>query len=424
MSDPATSTLSKMIAAGATRAASDTIKPTKAARLSMARAADSVLGLSCTVLGVREERLGLAEMLDRIAPEDALILLDGPDDRSGLISLDSGFLSAVVEMQTVGFLLPGEGDNRKPTATDIAMTEPVINEMLNAFADQLAEADGNDWAEGFHTALMLSSVKAAALVLGDLPYRVLHMRLDLEDGTRQAKVSLILPTRAAQAGEIDETIDQAAWRAALHENLSQARVRLRTVLHTASLPLPQFTGLQVGDTLQLPLGAVGDVRLETADGTLVATAKLGQANGHRALRVNSRANGAEQFNADAPAGDAFADAGMGNTLPAMDVPGIPDPLAQDPAETAVDPLADLSMGAESDGLADLGTGEGGMMDLGDLSGGLDDLPGGLDDLPSLSSEDDADAAFAALQNDISEEGETDEDALDLDFAPLPNLASG
>src|SRR5690242_11475027 len=97
------------------------LTPARALRLATTRAAERSIGLALAVLGVAEEEGPLDELLSRL--DDGLLILalateDGP---MGLAALDAEARAAVIEMQTLGRLVPSSPEPRAVTAADAAL---------------------------------------------------------------------------------------------------------------------------------------------------------------------------------------------------------------------------------------------------------------------------------------------------------------
>jgi flagellar motor switch protein FliM len=75
-----------------------------------------------------------------------------------------------------------------------------------------------------------------------------------------------------------------------------ARVDLEAVLHRVTMPLHQAMQLKIGSELTIPYHALETLQIEAIGRRLVTSARLGQANGMRAVRVQCR----DETDGDAP----------------------------------------------------------------------------------------------------------------------------
>jgi flagellar motor switch protein FliM len=73
----------------------------------------------------------------------------------------------------------------------------------------------------------------------------------------------------------------------LQQRVLDAPVRLDAILCRLSLPLCDVGRLAVGDVLALPKDVLRDIAIESVGRQPVATARLGQVDGMRALRLTS-----------------------------------------------------------------------------------------------------------------------------------------
>ncbi|NDV00919.1 FliM/FliN family flagellar motor switch protein [Pseudoroseicyclus tamaricis] len=271
-------------------------------RLSMARAAETAMGLSLAVLGVGEELLELEPALDTLGEDWLLIGLCGPDGMiSGLAGLDAESRAAVVEMQTLGALRARPAEPRPITATDAALAMPLIDGLIADLVETAGETPLNGWADGASCLRRLSGAQAARLVLPEGLYRLARLTLDFGGEGRQGALFLMLPAEGREAaGQHDSGPE---WNATLRSAVLSAPAVLTAVLHRMRLTYADVAAFEVGQVLPLPGVTVGSVRLEGADGRLHARARLGQASGLRAVRVEEPAPAELQ---DAPMAGARA----------------------------------------------------------------------------------------------------------------------
>ena len=77
----------------------------------------------------------------------------------------------------------------------------------------------------------------------------------------------------------------AHFAQALSDQVMQTEARLGAILHRVTLPLGAVMALLPGEILPLPAAALGHVVVEGVDGRPLATGKLGQNRGMRAVRL-------------------------------------------------------------------------------------------------------------------------------------------
>ncbi|WP_373353282.1 FliM/FliN family flagellar motor switch protein [Pseudoroseicyclus sp. CXY001] len=324
----------------------------------MTRAAESAIGLSLVVLGVGEERLELEPALEGLGEDWLLIGLCGPDGMiNGLAGLDAEARGAVVEMQTLGELRSRPAESRPITGTDAALSLPLIDALI---ADVCQTAEGttlDGWANGARALRRLSGVKAARLVLPEGSYRMARLTLDLGLAERQGALFLMLP--ATGAGQAEDAGPETDWSGALRSAVLSAPAVLTAVLHRFRLPYAAIESFKVGQVLPLPGVTVGSLRLEGPDGKLQARARLGQASGLRAVRIEDPGPpslqdvpiGGRSGVGGMPLGGGMAGGGMPGGFGALPPAGPPGTAPGIPPDTAPDTGTGFGMPMPAAGLA-------------------------------------------------------------------------
>lgn len=257
-------------------------------RLALARAAQDEMVLPLEVSELTEVRRSLSELLE-LPPERGLIaMLEGPGMALGIIVLAQPVLATMIEMQTMGRLSPTENAPRKPTRTDAAMVAGFIDRVLRGLEGGLEEEPEISWAGGFNYASFLADPRPLGLLLEDVPYRVFQIQVTLAGGARRGEVLLALPAEGRARQKVAPVPDLAAARAFQADLAAQVQAvqsELGAVLHRVTVPLSAVMGLQVGDSVPLPMAALERVVLEGLDGRRLAEGRLGQNNGMRAVRL-------------------------------------------------------------------------------------------------------------------------------------------
>lgn len=337
------------------------MSPAKALRLALSKAADELFDLPLAVTGVQQSRVGLDSMLKELSDETLLILLDGPDQSLGVMTLDIQLLGGLIEMQTTSRVIPAAAEARPPTRTDAAMVAPLVDAFLERFEDNLAEEPDGYWVTGFRFGVRVEDLRMLGLALEAPDYNFFKLNVDLFGGAKMGEISLLLPVRAAPRKGADSAQDGASIGVNLTKTLMNVPTDINAVLRRLTMPLSAISQLKVGDVLTLPSEALGAVVLEASPKKPLAEVSLGQLNGFRAVRLNGAILGAGKTAApEMGAGFDVEDTeSTATSLP--DLGGLPEL----PALPDLPDLPDLD-------LPDIG---------GDLAG-LPDLPS-LPDLPDL-----------------------------------------
>jgi flagellar motor switch protein FliM len=264
------------------------VSPSKALRLAIIRAADVQVGLIVAVLGITEEVLPLEDLLRLIEDEHLLLALNGDQGLCGLAGIDLQTRAAVIEMQTTGTLRGTPAEPRAVTATDAAMLAPLVAGFLAEAVLSTVGTPLADWTAHYAVGGRVINTRAAGMTMIDTSYRLVRLTLDLGAGERQGMIQIALPLSPEM--KVEQAPDAAAaWSADIARAVGNAPADLHAVLHRMRLSLRQVDGFHVGQLIAMPGITVGSVKLETADGRVVARARLGQITGLRAVRIQAPA---------------------------------------------------------------------------------------------------------------------------------------
>lgn len=272
--------------AGAGRVPTDGagMTPAKAFRLAVSKAAEVELGLAVRVKSIKEELLNQAQLLEVLDGESLLLMLEGPENGKGIAVFDMQVVSAVIEVQTLGFVVASKANARPPTRTDSAMCEAMLDRVLQEFEGHLTDGSSAFWATGFRFDRQMENLRLLGLALEDVPYRMFHLQLDMADGAKLGDVQIIMPAEGISRKKANDAAD-GGWAQAMEHTVGDSHVEISGVLHRVQKSLTEVQVMKVGDLIALPKSAIGNVVLEGADGCDVGVARLGQQNGYRALRI-------------------------------------------------------------------------------------------------------------------------------------------
>lgn len=324
------------------------------------------------VIGLREETLSLDDMLGALDPTLMLLAMLDLEHMVGLAALDLNLRAALIEVQTVGKVLPDQPDERVPTLTDASMAEPLLGAILHHMAETTLRTPLEGWGQGISIAGQVPSIRSAGLILPDRAYRVIRMSLDLNAGDRQGELVFALPDSRVAEPLPETKKPDGDWAERFRATVNASAVRLDAQLHRFKLPLYVVDQLKVGQVLPLEGCKVTSLKLMAKDGRAVATARLGQSGGMRAIRVEAAATpmmeafphlggdatvglpglddhagfGVDDMGAmkldDTASFDGMAEseADMDGVMPAMEMAGLSDETAA--LETAEAEMSDLS----------------------------------------------------------------------------------
>ncbi|MGK7652551.1 FliM/FliN family flagellar motor switch protein [Roseovarius sp. B08] len=358
------------------------MSPSKALRLALAKAAAAQFELPLVVRMVEHESVTLTG-IEALAGEDGLlILLDGLDGPPGAIKLDLQFVMALIEVQLMGEVRQGDAKPRPFTPTDGAIVQPLMDAVLDSYAEQVNACDRMPDAARFRFGDRVENGRALALALWAPDYDLYRLSVDFGPGAKTGMMELILP-EPPPAPEV-EASDGNTLARKLEENAMNAPVMLDAVLAPIRLPLRDICRWVPGTVLKLSPETVTEARVIGAKGHKVAPARLGQLNGFRAVRMFLKSE----------AEDAVADGARGHASEARGAAG---------------PEVAGAGGRGGDGLPDLPQASPDLpaLDVIDDVGDLPDLspPEGVGEMPGLP---DLDMAGAGLPDLLSSDGDGDE----------------
>ena len=257
----------------------------RALRIGLARAARDVFDLSLAVIGATQSRCAQAILARTLGEGRMLLLLDGPDALTGAVAVDRDSLSAIIQQQTTGKLTTGEVAERAFTSTDAALVAPLIDAALQraaAIADILPD---KRCLTGYRFGARAEDMRSLLLAIESERFRIFDLTLEFGGGVRQGRWCLALPEPempAAPDGDIPSgpRLDRVA---------GAARAELSAVIGHLRLPLADLARMRPGDLLPLHTRHLDRADLIAINGERIASARLGQIGGMRALRLNETA---------------------------------------------------------------------------------------------------------------------------------------
>lgn len=284
--DAAISALRRKAGAGRPPPEPSALSPGSLLRKAVSRAAEDMHELVASVAGFGENRLGLTALLETLPDPALLMSMTDANGRRGLAVADVQVISALVEHLTTGRIVPGEAAPRRPTRTDAVMVSDFLDRFLGLFDEMLQTLPDVPPVRSFRYSALLAEPRMVQMALEDVDYRLYRLRIDLGRGARSGEMLLAFPFAAARATGPGPA-DAAGWQRDLDAAVMQSEVPVRAVLHRVLMPLDDITRWRPGDMLDIPVAALTAVELEGIDRRVVATAKLGQVTGHRALRIQT-----------------------------------------------------------------------------------------------------------------------------------------
>ncbi|MGL4321828.1 MAG: FliM/FliN family flagellar motor switch protein [Paracoccaceae bacterium] len=257
--------------------------------IALRRAAQDMISLRVEVTQSSLRLMSLTEFLEMPGARSLIGILDGPSEAMGVIILSPEVLSGLIEVQTIGTVSEQPPMARKPTRTDAAMVAGFLDSALSELDMALAGQAEAIWAAGFRYASFLDDARALALMLEDTSWQVAEVEVSLAGGAKVGRVILALPSIGRGSKGTAEIAAQASkaaqFNADLREQIGHATASLEAILVRMQVDLAELLALGAEDVLPLFGASLDTVQIETLDGRRVATARLGQAQGMRALRI-------------------------------------------------------------------------------------------------------------------------------------------
>ena len=259
------------------------VSPTRLMRRAMARAADKSVGLSASVLGISQDDVS-GEALIEEAPEGWIVLglrESGEPGLTGLFLMDPALRSALVEMQTMGCLLPTAQEQRKITGTDASLSMPFATHLMTEL-DELGFGEGDVKTSNYDFGPM-ADVRTAGLVLTQGSYR--FWRVTIQMGGTDSQGELMIALRKTIDTPLVPVEGDTDWSAAFRKSVAEAPTDMEAVLARLRLSISEIEAFEVGQVLPLAGVTVGSVTLTGPEGKQIAQARLGQVAGKRAVRI-------------------------------------------------------------------------------------------------------------------------------------------
>ncbi|WP_299898746.1 FliM/FliN family flagellar motor C-terminal domain-containing protein [uncultured Ruegeria sp.] len=258
----------------------------RALRLGFARAASDRLNLPLAVIGAKQASGSQDDLVESVGQDWLLLVFDGQEGRAA-ICLNPHVVSAIVQTQTIGEVLPGGPEPRVFTDTDAAMAAPFIESALTLSAGLIVAADEQICLTGYELAARSEDARGLSLAMSADAHHVFDLTVDLANGVQQGQISIFLPDHPAAPDKVDEVTETAGPRIALSSGV--VRAELNAVLCRMSLPLSDLSTIQPGSVLPLHGARLDRTEILTIGRTPTGIGRLGQCGGLRAVRLNEHA---------------------------------------------------------------------------------------------------------------------------------------
>ena len=337
----------------------------------MPRVADKVLALDVLVGDVSFGTLSKTDLLERLTEQDLVYQLEDDAEDRGVCVVSSGTLAALTEVQMSGRVSSKPAPDRATTKMDGIVAGDIVDRWMET-ARKAAEADEHSDTLPMMSFTRLNRVltkRNADLVLDPVEFQTLRIELSLGGGAKTGSLFFAVPTFLPKSND-------GTSAARVHKHLAGIEAPMVAILTRMPVQMSTVKNLAVGDVIEVPVSALGDVQLEGLGGQKIATARLGQLNGSKAVRLSFHENlsgkeGAESAEGLAMLGGAGAGAAAAGPIALPEPDGAPSP--------EVEPAADLPELPDLPDLPDMPAGDLPALDAAPDLADLPDLP----DLPEL-----------------------------------------
>ncbi len=302
----------------------------RALRLTLAKAASERLNLPLSVIGIRQAARRQDDLTAGIAETWLLLTFVAEGGQVASACLDPVCVSAIVQMQTLGEVLPGAPAARPFTDTDAAMVAPLMEDVLSRAPEQVVDPHGSVDLDPFEYAGRAADLHELSLALCDDAYQAFDLTVELTGGAQQGQVTLLLPQK--QNAQDEDAPDPADGGPDLEQASGVIRAELNAVICRLVVPLSEFSQLRAGDMVPLAGARLDRTETLTVDKARVAIGRLGQCGGMRAVRINEQMQAAVLLAAEEPEFSAAS--------PTAPVPDDPMPVTR-PAK-ATPPTIDIA----------------------------------------------------------------------------------
>lgn len=273
------------------RRAQDRAAFAAALRVAFGRMCSDCPGLDGVVQDIAITEGSLSEVLDLAEPGMFLALLDGPEDRIGVLLACPSVLASIVEAQTTGRVDPAPAPQRKPTRTDAALLSPLVDAFLRRMEQRCADLPQAAQVAGFSYGSFLDNPRPLGVMLEESMFCIMQFQVALGFGARTGRWAVILPVPAPRNTENSLTDDGSQneddWTARMQAAVAASPVVVDAVLCRMKITLTEALRLRPGDVLRVPETALESLSLEGIGPVPLGVGRLGQARGQRAARLTA-----------------------------------------------------------------------------------------------------------------------------------------
>lgn len=190
------------------------------------------------------------------------------------------------------------------TAIDMALCRPMLDAVLAAFSDAIAEGLGQAPAKALTIRDQRQTLAQLRLAPDYIDVLTFDVGLSLGEAGRTGSFALILPLSALDVIRASvRALDTRAardrrddpWKLVMRRAAAEASVPVTAELHRQSLSLAALRNLAVGEVIEIPATAPGEIALTISQPggrtARIATARLGGYQGAKVAKVTGEIDG-------------------------------------------------------------------------------------------------------------------------------------
>lgn len=237
-------------------------------------------GIDLLVRDAQAECLSQASAIGRIPAIAVPHILEGPDGVTGLLVFDGVLVDALIEQQTLGRISSAPRVERPVTAIDAALSTRFAASVVTKLAGLCADRRDAKALAGFACGTPQIDRATLSLAMSAKAYDVLRMTVDLGPGLKTGQALLMFPAIVAEVKSKPRQVNPV-----MVAILQDSPLRLSASLPSVRLPVRTLLGLEPGAVIPLPDGILSRTQLRDSRKKLLGKGRLGQLNGHRAIRL-------------------------------------------------------------------------------------------------------------------------------------------
>ncbi len=238
-------------------------------------AATECVGLTLA-MGRRHVLRSKSDDLPAIIADCAMIVwTENEHGQSAFVCLDAAFLSALIEIQTIGRIVGRASEKRTPSQTDFALVAPFVETVLTRAAeDELAQAKLRPRRLVAHPSALLQALGHCETSVCVLSFRLgeteVSGKIIIGSARNEAKSAVSQP---------HETLAQMC------PELESLTAEMTVIVHEFSTTLAHSHKLKVDDRLTLPADVLGNAALSAGPKGPKFSVELGKLGARRAVRL-------------------------------------------------------------------------------------------------------------------------------------------